>query len=228
MTGTIVNTITVLLGGCLGVVFKHHISQRFSKIFFQAVGLFTLALGIKMALDGHEFLLIILSLILGGLTGEWLKLEKHIDTFGNWCKRKLNGNNERFSEGLITSFLLFCAGPMTILGAINEGLGQGNELLLTKALMDGVSSIVLATTFGISVAVSSVPLLLFQGGLTLLAVFFGTSISITIIHELSAVGGILLIGIGLSILDIKKIKVTNMLPALVYISLLVWAKVHLF
>lgn len=228
MIGTIVNTITVVLGGSIGVVFKHHISQRFSKIFFQAIGLFTLVLGIKMALGGHDFLLIILSLILGALTGELLKLEKHIDTFGNWCKRKLNGNNERFSEGLITAFLLFCAGPMTILGAINDGLGRGSELLLTKALMDGVSSIVLATTFGVSVAISALPLCLFQGGLTLLAVFFGTSISMTIINELSAVGGILLIGIGLSVLDIKKIKVTNMLPALIYICLFVWAKMHLF
>lgn len=227
MIGTIVNTATVLLGGTLGVVFKNHISKRFAGIFFQAVGLFTLVLGIKMILEGHEFVLIILSLIIGSLTGEWLKLDKHIDKFGNWCKKRVKGENEKFSEGLITAFLLFCAGPMTILGSINEGLGQGHELLFTKAMMDGLSSLILATTFGVSIALSSFPLFLFQGSLTLLAMLFGTNISMTIIHELTAVGGILLIGIAFSILEIKKVKVTNMLPALIFICLFVWCKIHL-
>ncbi|MDP4201715.1 MAG: DUF554 domain-containing protein [Bacteroidota bacterium] len=228
MIGTIVNTATVLLGGTLGVVFKNHISKRFAGIFFQAVGLFTLVLGIKMALEGHEILLIIFSLIAGSFVGEWLKLDKRIESFGDWCKKRLKGNNEQFSEGLITSFLLFCSGSMTILGSIQEGLGQGHELLLTKALMDGFSSLILATTFGAGVAVTAIPLFLFQGGLTLLAMFFGANISMTIITELTAVGGILLIGIAFSILEIKKVKVTNMLPALIFICLFVWCKIHLF
>ena len=228
MIGTIVNTVTVLLGGTLGVIFKNHISKRFTGIFFQAVGLFTLALGIKMALEGHEILLIIFSLILGSLTGEWLKLDKRIDRFGEKKKKRFRGNNEKFSEGLITSFLLFCSGSMTILGSIQEGLGQGHELLFTKALMDGFSSLVLATTFGASVAITAVPLFIFQGGLTLMAIFFGANISMTIINELTAVGGILLIGVALSILEVKRIKVTNMLPALIFICLFVWCKIHLF
>jgi uncharacterized protein len=228
MIGTIVNTATVLLGGTLGVIFKNHIPKRFAGIFFQAVGLFTLVLGIKMALDGREILLIIFSLIVGSLTGEWLKLDKRIDQFGDWCKKRVKGNNEKFSEGLITSFLLFCSGSMTILGSIQEGLGKGHELLLAKALMDGFSSLVLATTFGVSVALTAVPLFLFQGGLTLLAMFFGANISMAIITELTAVGGILLIGVAISILEIKKIKVTNMLPALIYICLFVWCKIHFF
>ncbi|MBP1639380.1 MAG: hypothetical protein H6Q17_963 [Bacteroidetes bacterium] len=228
MIGTIINTVTVLLGGTLGVIFKNHISKRFTGIFFQAVGLFTLALGIKMALEGHEILLIIFSLILGSLTGEWLKLDKRIDRFGEWCKKRFKGNNEKFSEGLITSFLLFCSGSMTILGSIQEGLGQGHELLFTKALMDGFSSLVLATTFGASVAITAVPLFIFQGGLTLMAMFFGANISMVIVNELTAVGGILLIGVALSILEVKRIKVTNMLPALIFICLFVWCKIHLF
>jgi uncharacterized protein len=228
MIGTIINTVTVLLGGTLGVIFKNHISKRFTGIFFQAVGLFTLALGIKMALEGHEILLIIFSLILGSLTGEWLKLDKRIDRFGEWCKKRFKGNNEKFSEGLITSFLLFCSGSMTILGSIQEGLGQGHELLFTKALMDGFSSLVLATTFGASVAITAVPLFIFQGGLTLMAMFFGANISMVIVNELTAVGGILLIGVALSILEVKRIKVTNMLPALIFICLFVWSKIHLF
>jgi uncharacterized membrane protein YqgA involved in biofilm formation len=228
MIGTIINTVTVLLGGTLGVIFKNHISKRFTGIFFQAVGLFTLVLGIKMALEGHEILLIIFSLILGSLTGEWLKLDKRIDRFGEWCKKRFKGNNEKFSEGLITSFLLFCSGSMTILGSIQEGLGQGHELLFTKALMDGFSSLVLATTFGASVAITAVPLFLFQGGLTLMAMFFGANISMSIVNELTAVGGILLIGVALSILEVKRIKVTNMLPALIFICLFVWCKMHLF
>jgi uncharacterized membrane protein YqgA involved in biofilm formation len=226
MTGTIVNTLTVIVGGLLGLYFKQHISQRFSKLFFQAVGLFTVALGIKMAITSHELLLMVFSLISGAFVGEWLKLDKQIDRLGNFCKRKLKLGHEKFTEGLITAFLLFCAGAMTIVGSINEGLGKGNELLLTKAVMDGFSSIILATTFGVSIALSAIPLLLFQGGLTLLAHFFGASVPEPLITELSAIGGVLLIGVALNILEIKRLNVTNMLPALVIICLLTWAKIH--
>jgi uncharacterized membrane protein YqgA involved in biofilm formation len=227
MIGTLVNTLTVLLGGLLGVVFKKHISKRFASVFFQSVGLFTLVLGMKMALGGHEILLIIFALIVGSVTGEWLKLDKRIEQLGEWCKTKVKGENERFGEGLITTFLLFCAGSMTILGSIQEGLGQGHELLFAKAMMDGFSALILATTFGMSVALTAVPLFIFQGSLTLLAMYFGTSISMPIITELTAVGGILLIGVAFSILEIKKLKVTNMLPALLFICLFVWCKIHL-
>lgn len=228
MIGTLLNTLTVLLGGVLGVIFKKHISKRFTAVFFQAVGLFTLGLGIKMTLGGHEILLIIFSLIIGSLTGEWLKLDKRIEQFGEWCRTKVKGENEKFSEGLITSFLLFCTGSMTILGSLQEGLGQGHELLFAKAMMDGFSSLILATTFGISVGLTAIPLFIFQGSLTLMAMTLGTNISMTIITELTAVGGILLIGLAFSILEIKKLKITNMLPALLYICLFAWCKIHLF
>jgi uncharacterized protein len=228
MTGTLVNTLTVIAGGLLGLYFKQHISPRFSKLFFQAIGLFTLALGVKMAITSHELLLMVISLVIGVFIGEWLKIDRQIDRLGNFCKRKLKLGHEKFTEGLITAFLLFCAGAMTIVGSINEGLGKGNELLLTKAVMDGFSSLILATTFGVSIAISSIPLLIFQGGLTLLAYYFGANVPDAVITELSAVGGVLLIGVGINILEIKRLNVTNMLPALILICLFTWTKIELW
>ena len=130
--------------------------------------------------------------------------------------------NEKFTEGLLTAFLLYCMGSLTILGAIEEGMGGSPKLLLIKSMMDGVSSIALASGLGIGVVFSAIPLLIYQGGITLLAMGFGEFFPPVFVTELSAVGGILLIGLGISILEIKKIKVMNMLPALVMIIVLLW------
>lgn len=222
MLGTIVNVLAVLAGGSLGLLLNKKLPERFVKIFFQVIGLFTLFLGFSMAMETTRVMHMVMALVLGGLIGEGLRIDRWFEKIGDALKRKMKTGNERFTEGLLTAFLLYCMGSLTILGAIEEGMGGSSRLLLIKSLMDGVSSIALASGLGVGVLFSAIPLLLYQGGLTLLAMSMGDFVPQLYITELSAVGGVLLIGLGINILGIKKINVMNMLPALVMIILLLW------
>lgn len=222
MLGTVVNVATVLAGGTIGLILNKKLPARFITIFFQVVGLFTLFLGISMALETTHVLQMIVALITGALIGEALRLEQRIEKLGESLKRRMKLGNEKFTEGLLTAFLLYCMGSLTILGAIEEGMGGSPKLLLIKSLMDGVSSIALASGLGIGVLFSALPLFVYQGGITLLAMGFGEFFPAIYVTELSAAGGVLLIGLGLTILEIRKINVMNMLPALVMIVILMW------
>jgi len=231
MVGTLVNAGAVIVGSAIGLVFKKALPEKYQTIYFQAVGLFTLLLGIKMSLGMSEsnVLLVVLSLVLGGFLGEALKLDQKMDNLGDWIKAKTKSKNDRFTEGLVTAFLLYCMGAMTITGAITEGLtGKTSDILLTKSIMDFFSSIMLASALGIGVLFSAVPLLLFQGGITLLVAVFGKDIPDMIISEMIVVAGIILIGLGINLLEIKKIKIINLLPALIFICLFVWIKITYF
>ncbi len=222
MIGTIVNVIAVLAGGSIGLILNKSLPVRYVKIFFQVMGIFTVFLGISMALKSTHVLHMVMALISGSLIGEWLNLQSGMEKLGESIKRKIKFKNDKFTDGLLTAFLLYCVGSMTIIGAIEEGVGGTPKLLLIKSLMDGVSSIALASGLGAGVLFSVIPLFLFQGGLTLLAMFFGDFFPAIMITELTAVGGILLMGLGIDILEIKKIKVMNMLPALIMIIIFMW------
>jgi uncharacterized membrane protein YqgA involved in biofilm formation len=162
------------------------------------------------------------SIVVGGLIGTAMKIEDWINRFSYFIKTKVKSDNSKFSEGLVSAFLLYCMGSMTILGAFEEGLGNPPNLLLAKSLMDGISSIALTAGLGIGVMFSAIPLLLYQGGLTLFANILHNHMSEVMINELSAVGGLMLIGMGLNILEITKNKVINMIPALVVVVVLVY------
>lgn len=222
MFGTIVNTLAVIAGGTIGIFLKKGMPERVRTIYFQAVGLFTLAIGINMVWQMKHILIVVTSIVIGALLGEWMNLEKGADQLSEWTKKKLRIGSEQFSEGLTTAFLLFCIGAMTIVGAIEEGTTGESRLLLTKSVMDGFSSILLASAFGVGVVFSAVPLFLFQGGITMLAKFFGEFLSAETIQALTSVGGILLLGLGINILEIKKLRILNMIPALVVVVLLMW------
>mgnify|MGYP002519624057 FL=1 len=220
MIGTIINTAAVILGGSLGLVIKKKLPERYQDIFFQGVGLFTLALGIKMAIDMSNAMFIILSLIIGGILGEALKLEERTEFISEKIKTLTKSKNDKFTEGLITAFLLFCMGSMSIIGPIEEGLtGEISDLLLTKSMMDGFSAFMLSSTFGFGVVFSAIPLLFYQGGITIFADFIGNSIEEDTIKNLTAVGGILLIGLGINILNIKHLRIINLLPSLIFICI---------
>ena len=225
MLGTIINTATILVGGGIGLLLKKGLPEKYNTIYFQAVGLFTLILGIQMAFKMTAPLLVVLSLIAGGLTGEFFRLEEKMNHFGDFIKSKLKWGNENFTKGLVTAFLLFCMGSMSILGPVEEGLtGQVSELLKAKSLMDGFSSILLTSALGIGVIFSIIPLFIYQGGITLLAQFIGKDIPETYINEITVIGGILLIGLAFDLLKIKKLHIMNMLPALIYICLFLWIR----
>lgn len=224
MIGTIINIIAVLIGSSIGLVLRTKLPKKIIKTVFQGIGLFTLFLGFVMAMKTGSYLILVFSLVIGAVIGETIDIEKFIDNKTNLLKNKIRFGGEKFSEGFLTAFLLYCIGSMTILGAFEEGMKADATLLITKSVMDGFSSIALASAFGIGVAFSVIPMLIFQGGLTLLAMYFGKFIDISLINELTAVGGILLIGLGINILEIKKIKVFNIFPALIIAIIIAWIK----
>ncbi len=221
MIGTITNIGAVLLGGLIGLLIGNRLPERYTKIFFDAVGLFTLVLGISMAIKTGEPLLLVFSLILGALTGTAFNLQGKLDHFSELLKAKFHFSGSRFSEGLVVAFLLYCMGSLTVLGAIEEGTGNPPKLLYLKSIMDGFSSIALASTLGIGVLFSVIPLLIYQGGLTLIAFYSANGLPEVVVTELSATGGVLLVALGFNILGIKQFQVVNMLPTLIYIVVLV-------
>lgn len=222
MFGTLLNVATVVGGSAIGLLIHSKLPQKITTITFQGIGLFTLFIGFFMAMKTKEPLIMILSIVPGGILGEWLDLARYLERFSEWLKGRVKSHNARFTEGLMTAFLLFCMGSMTILGAIEEGLGNKPNLLIAKSVLDGFSSIALSTTFGIGVLFSAIPLLLYQGALTLGASALHNVLSDPIVNEVSAVGGLILIGLGLSILEIKAMKILNMLPALLIAAILAY------
>ena len=218
--GTFINIFSVILGGSLGILIKNSLPEKYKKIIFQGIGLFTILLGISMAIPFPNPLIIIFSILIGGLIGVLLNLEERLDNLSSSLKKKLNLKDSKFNEGLITAFLIYCIGSMTILGAINEGISGDNSLLITKSVLDGFTSIALASTFGVGVIFSVIPMLIFQGGLTLLASFFGNFFTESLIQYLTSTGGILILGIGINLLELKKISVLNLLPSLIVVVVL--------
>ena len=222
--GTFINMAAVAAGSLLGLWLQQLFPANVEAIIFQAIGLGTLVLGVKMALkvpEGH-LLVFIFSLILGGIIGELLQVEAALEQFGESLKALVQVSDSRFTEGLITAFLLYCIGSMTIVGAIDEGLRGHRELLMIKSTLDGVSSIAFAATYGIGVLFSIVPMLILQGGITLLARQMQQFFTNTIINQLSAVGGALIIAISIRLLKLGEVSIENLLPALVLAVAMSW------
>ncbi len=220
MTGTLINAGAIIVGSTAGMLLNARLPRRVTDIVFQGLGLFTLYVGFSMASRTSHMLLMIFSIVLGSILGELMGLESGMERVSQKLKTRLKSSNEKFTEGLITAFLLYCMGSLTILGAFEEGLGGEPNLLLAKSVLDGFSSVALASALGLGVLFSVIPLLVYQGGLTLLAAQLEDLLTEVVVDELSAVGGLLLIGLGINILEIKRLRIMNMLPALVIIVVL--------
>lgn len=220
--GTLINVGTILLGSTIGLLVRSRLPERYVGILFQALGLFTIFLGVKLALETREMLVLVLSLALGAVLGEAGRLDWRMERLGDWIKQRVGQRSGRFGEGLATAFLLFGIGPMATLGPMQEGLGQGMELLLTKALLDGIASMALSAAFGVGVMFSVVPVGLYQGSITVFAYGLKPYLTEAVIAELSAAGGITLIGLGLNLLEVTRLRVMNLLPALLVAALLSW------
>ncbi len=218
--GTIINTIAVVIGSLIGLLLHKNLPQKIKDIAFQGIGLCTLLIGMQMALKVQDPLILIFSILIGGILGQAVNLEVQFEKLSNILKKRVNSTNSKFSEGLLSAFLIFCIGSMTFVGALNEGIKGDRSLLLTKSVLDGFTSIALASSYGVGVLFAAVPLFIFQSLLTLLAFQFQGFFSEMIISQLTAVGGILILGIGLNLLEIKKIKVMNLLPSLVVVVIL--------
>ncbi len=221
MKGTILNVITVLAGSSIGMAIGGRLPERLKHTIFQAIGLFTILIGISMSVKGTSFLVIFLALMAGAITGESLRIEDRLNNIIEKLKSKMKGGSSTFTEGFITATLIFCVGAMTVVGSIQEGLTGDATILYTKSVMDGITSLTLASGLGIGVLFSSVSVLVIQGGLTLLGSQLQFLTQEMYLLNLTSLGGILIIALGIEILGIKKIRVLNLIPSLLYLPILV-------
>ena len=225
MFGTIFNVIMILLGSIVGSIFKKGIKDEYHNILMQAMGLVALGLGINALvqhLPSSKYpVLFIVSLAVGGLLGQWLDLEAKFNALINKYSK---GN---LAEGLATAILLFCVGTLSILGPVEAALNRDYTYLLANGMLDGITSIVLASTFGIGIVVSAIVLFFWQGSIYLIAILIGNYINQDLLNEVSIIGGILIIASGLSILGIKKCNTLNLLPSIMIPPLVFWV-MHLF
>ncbi len=227
MTGTVINVITVVIGSILGLLFGAKLPERLRETVLSAIGLFTMVLGIQMFLETNNALIVLAALLLGAMLGEWLRIEDNLEKLGSYLRMRfasslINQDLSRFVEGFLAASILFCVGPMTILGSIQDGLTGNYSLLATKAVMDGFSALAFASTMGVGVAFSALVILIFQGGLSLLAFQIQSVVTAAMISEMSAAGGVILVGIAISnILNIRKVRSGNFLPALILAPLIV-------
>ncbi|MDD6239450.1 MAG: DUF554 domain-containing protein [Oscillospiraceae bacterium] len=223
MFGVLVNTFTVILGSIIGLVCKKGIPERLSDGVMTGIGLCTIAIGVTGLSAGENTLVLILSMVIGVLLGTLLDLDGRLNRWVEKVAGKAAGAGKagQISQGFLTACLLFCIGAMTIVGSLNAGLKGDNEMLLTKSLLDFISSIMLSATLGIGVLFSAVFVLVFQGGIVLLAQFLAPILSTSAIAEMSCAGSLMILALGLNIIGVTKIKVINFLPALVLVPVVV-------
>lgn len=225
--GTIVNTVAILAGGLIGTVVKSGLPQRYRGIIMQAVGLSVVIIGVSGALQeifrvlpgegrlGSDYImLMILSLVTGSVIGEWIDIDARLERLGQWLQNRFAAGDGNFVQGYVTASLVFCVGAMAILGALQDGLKGDTRTLYAKSILDGISSIVFASTMGVGVIFSAVSVLIYQGSITLAARFVEPWLTPEVTSQMSLVGSVLIMAIGINLLDIKKIKVGNMLPSI--------------
>lgn len=230
MIATIINVALVLLGSMVGLVFKNFISQRFTAILTSALALCVAGIGISSMISTQDTLCVIVCMVIGSLIGEGVDIEGRLESAGDLIRTKLikGAGNSRFTEGFVTASLLYCVGAMAITGSIEAGLNHNYSIIISKGVIDGVTSISFAAAMGVGVAFSVVPLFIYQGTITLLAAWVGPYLPAAVITEMTAVGGTLILAIAVNMLGLgkEKLKVGNMLPAIflpiLYVPLSQW------
>ncbi|OGO62133.1 MAG: hypothetical protein A2029_12675 [Chloroflexi bacterium RBG_19FT_COMBO_47_9] len=227
MTGTLINVTAIIVGGTLGLFLGRRLSDNLKSTLIAGMGLFTTAIGFQMFLKTENPLVVLGAIIIGAILGEWWKIEERTQALGIWLEKLTMGSSggasSHFVRGFLSASVLFCTGPMAVLGSISDGLRGDTLTLSIKSILDGIISIAFASTLGMGVAFSAIPVLAYQGGISLVASQLDAIISATMMKELTATGGILLMGVGISsILEIKMIRVGNFLPAIVIAPLIVY------
>ncbi|NMD38165.1 MAG: DUF554 domain-containing protein [Christensenellaceae bacterium] len=213
--GTIVNAITIIIGTSLGLFIKNGIPKKISSTIMQGIGLCVILIGTLNSIKTNDMLCVTISMFLGGIIGTLLDVENKLSKFGDFLQSKFGKkSNNKIGEGFITTSLLFCIGAMAVVGSIESGINGNNSILYSKSLLDGISSVIFASTFGYGVYFSALSVLIYQGTITILASFFKGILSTAIITELSAVGGLLILSLGINMLFDKKLQVANFLPAI--------------
>ncbi|RNB83428.1 DUF554 domain-containing protein [Brevibacillus fluminis] len=217
LLGTLANVAAIIVGALAGKVLSG-IPEGIKKTVMHGLGLAVIILGLKMSFESKNYLLMIISLVIGTILGELIQIEDRLNQVGKWLEKKLGGKEGGIANGFVTATLVYCVGAMAVLGSLDSGLRGNHEVLYTKSLLDGFSAVIFASTLGIGVLFSAIPVLLYQGSIALLATqinqFAGEDLISAMLVELTGVGGLLIIAIGINVLGLLKIRVANMLPSL--------------
>ena len=217
MLGTLVNTAAVLVGSCIGLLFRKGLPERFGQVIMKGLGLCVMYIGVKGALKGENEIIAILSIAVGAVIGELLRLDERLEKLGGWIERKCKKREDdktSVTEGFVSASLLFCVGAMTILGSLESGISGDHSTLFLKSILDFTCSIIYASTLGYGVIFSAATVLVIHGSITLLAGWIAPVLTETVILEMSCVGSILIIGLALNMLGITKLKTMNYIPAI--------------
>lgn len=218
-SGVLVNTLTVIIGGTVGLLLKKQIPEKLTSAVMTAIGLCTIAIGIGGIIKGENQLVMIISLVLGTIVGTLIDLDGKLSKLGDKLQKrnKADSQSSTFSQGFVTASLLFCVGAMTIVGSMNAGISGDNQMLYTKSLLDLISGTMLSASLGIGVLFSAAFVLVFQGGLVGLSMLLGSFLSEFAINELICAGSVLITALGLNLIGVTKIKVANLLPGLIFV-----------
>jgi len=218
--GTIANAAAIVAGSLVGLLMHGRFPENVKKIVFQALGLSVLVIGLQMALKMDRPLLVVFSMVLGGIAGELLRIEDRLESMGERLKSVARSRNALFTDGFVSASLIYCVGSMAILGSLDDGLRNDPTILLTKATLDGFASIPLASTYGVGVMFSAVPVLLYQGAITLAAGSVREVVTPELLMQITSTGGLLILSIGVNLLGFARIRVGNFLPSLLAAALL--------
>ncbi|UAL47445.1 DUF554 domain-containing protein [Sutcliffiella horikoshii] len=225
LLGTIVNGICIVLGTLIGKIFTR-IPENTKETVMKIIGLAVFLLGAQMGFKSNEFLIVIISLVVGAVLGEWINLDRKLNNVGNWLERKMGSKQQgSVSKGFVTATLIFVIGAMSVVGSLDSGLRGDHQVLYTKSIIDGFTSIVLTTTLGIGVLFSAVPVMIYQGSIALFATqidrFVPSDLLELLIFEITATGGVMIMAIGMNIIGVTAIRVANLLPGILVAAALV-------
>lgn len=223
MKGAAINALAIIAGASCGLLLKNAVPERYKQTIMQSLGLVVFLIGLKMALDIENILIAVISLAVGSYLGELLNIDMHLNNLAKTMTIRFGDKYGDFGKGFITATLVFGIGAMAIVGSIQEGLSGDASIIYAKSTIDGIAAIIFSATLGVGVALSAIPIFLYQSAIAITASFFGNMVSETLVRELTGVGGILILAIGMSMLDIAKIKVANLLPSMIIVIILVIA-----
>ncbi|RJQ65275.1 MAG: DUF554 domain-containing protein [Desulfobacteraceae bacterium] len=227
MLGTIVNTLAIIAGSLVGLLFRGGVPEKYNRTVMHAIGLAVVIIGLKTALQSDAILVVILSLAVGSVLGEFLCIEDRLEKLGHWIGRRLSKDSGGIANGFVSASLLYCVGAMAIVGSMESGLLGTHQTLFAKSILDGIASVFFASTMGVGVLFSALSVLLYQGLITLGASFLKQFLVPEVVAQMSAVGGLLILAIGIGLLELKKIRIGNMLPA-IFIPLIYQIARHFF
>ncbi|MCP3739943.1 DUF554 domain-containing protein [Rossellomorea sp. BNER] len=225
LLGTLVNGVCIIIGTLIGILL-HRIPENMKTTVMKAIGLAVMVLGLQMGLKSENFLIVIISLVFGAVWGEWMKLEDRLNALGAWIEKKVGSKGDAsISQGFVTATLIFVIGAMSVIGALDSGIRGDHDVLYTKSIIDGFTSLILTTTLGIGVIFSAIPVVLYQGGIALFATQINQWVPQVVmdsfIAEMTAAGGIMIFAIGLNLTGITKIRVANLLPGVIVVAVIV-------